>query len=89
VQQPDETRKGSEKEDVLSVSRRVAFSEAIRLAQEICEGAPVAIRASLEAATWPREDKEKEMSERVVVTEDRNEALRAFAEKRKPLIKGY
>lgn len=89
VQQPDETQEGSEKEDVLSVSRSVALNEAIRFAQEICEGAPVAIRASLEAARWAREDKENQMSARVVVTEDRNEALRAFAEKRKPLFKGY
>ena len=64
------------------------MSEAVRLAQEICEGAPVAIRASLEAVRWAREDKENQMSERVVVTEDRNEALKAFAERRKPVFKG-
>ncbi|KAI1691249.1 enoyl-CoA hydratase/isomerase domain-containing protein [Ditylenchus destructor] len=66
-----------------------ALGEAVRLAQEICEGAPVAIRASLEAARWATEDKENQMSERVVVTEDRNRALKAFAEKRKAVFKGY
>lgn len=71
------------------MARKAALNEAVRLAQEICEGAPVAIRASLEAVRWAREDKENEASARVVLTEDRNEALRAFAEKRKPVFKGY
>lgn len=74
---------------MLSLARKAALSEAVRLAQEMCEGAPVAIRASLEAARWATEDKENEMSRRVVVTEDRNEALRAFAEKRKPVFRGH
>lgn len=89
VQQPEEVPEGGEKEDVLSLARKAALDEAVRLAQEICEGAPVAIRASLEAARWATEDKENQMSERVVVTEDRNRALKAFAEKRKAVFKGY
>ncbi|EWG56028.1 hypothetical protein FVEG_14162 [Fusarium verticillioides 7600] len=89
VQQPEEVPEGGEKEDVLSLARKAALGEAVRLAQEICEGAPVAIRASLEAARWATEDKENQMSERVVVTEDRNRALKAFAEKRKAVFKGY
>jgi methylglutaconyl-CoA hydratase len=37
---------------------------------------------------YAREEMENEMYERVVGTEDRNEALVAFREKRKPVFKG-
>lgn len=73
---------------VLDVSRRLALSEAVRLAGEICEGGPVAVRAAIRAVEEPREEVENSMYERVVRTEDRDEALRAFAEKRKPAFKG-
>lgn len=73
---------------VLSLARRTALSEAVRLAQEICEGGPVAIRAALKAVQEPSEMVENDMYLRVVRTEDRDEALKAFAEKRKPVFKG-
>lgn len=73
---------------ILETARRSALSEAVRMAQEICEGGPVAIRAALEAVSWAREEKENEMYLRVVNTEDRDEALKAFQEKRKPVFKG-
>ncbi|UNI17460.1 Methylglutaconyl-CoA hydratase [Purpureocillium takamizusanense] len=73
---------------ILQVARRAALSEAVRLAQEICEGGPVAVRAALQAVAWARPEKEAEMYQRVVDTEDRNEALKAFQEKRKPVFKG-
>ncbi|KAG5975964.1 hypothetical protein E4U55_007527 [Claviceps digitariae] len=73
---------------VLELARQLALAEAVRLAHEICEGGPVAIRAALQAVAWARHEKEEEMYERVVETEDRDEALRAFAEKRKPVFKG-
>lgn len=83
-----EVPEGGEKEEVLSLAREAALRETVRLAQEICDGAPVAIRASWEAAMWAREYKENRMSERVVIMEDRNEALKAFAERRKLVFKG-
>jgi methylglutaconyl-CoA hydratase len=73
---------------VLDLARRSALSEAVRLASEICEGGPVAVRAAIRAVEEPREAVENSMYERVVRTEDRDEALRAFAEKRKPVFKG-
>ncbi|TQV92221.1 methylglutaconyl-CoA hydratase [Cordyceps javanica] len=82
---PEDERDGA---DILPAARKGALSEAVRLAQEICEGGPVAIRAALQAVAWARPDKENEMYERVVATEDRNEALKAFQEKRKPVFKG-
>ncbi|KAL7898205.1 ClpP/crotonase-like domain-containing protein [Trichoderma sp. SZMC 28014] len=82
---PEDERDGS---DILQAARKSALSEAVRLAQEICEGGPVAIRAGLQAVAWAREEKENEMYQRVVNTEDRNEALKAFQEKRKPIFKG-
>ncbi|GAB0132122.1 hypothetical protein EsDP_00000566 [Epichloe bromicola] len=79
---------GQRDADLLQMARKSALAEAVRLAQEICEGGPVAIRAALQAVAWARQDKENEMYERVVATEDRDEALRAFQEKRKPVFKG-
>lgn len=73
---------------ILGMARRLALSEAVRLASEICEGGPIAIRAAIRAVEEPREEVENAMYERVVRTEDRDEALRAFAEKRKPVFKG-
>lgn len=69
-------------------ARRAALSESVRLATEICEGGPIAIRAGLQAVSWAREEVENAMYQRVVKSEDRDEALEAFREKRKPVFKG-
>ncbi|KAI0123757.1 ClpP/crotonase-like domain-containing protein [Xylariales sp. AK1849] len=69
-------------------ARRLVLAESVRLAAEICEGGPVAVRSALQAVSWAREEVENAMYERVVKTEDRNEALDAFREKRKPVFKG-
>lgn len=73
---------------VLAIARNMALSEAVRLAGEISEGGPVAVRAALKAVAEPSEVLENNMYARVVQTEDRDEALKAFAEKRKPVFKG-
>ncbi|RBR10135.1 hypothetical protein FVER53590_04720 [Fusarium verticillioides] len=82
---PEDERDGS---DVLGEARKAALSEAVRLAQEICEGGPIGVRAALQAVAWAREEVENKMYERVINTEDRNEALKAFQEKRKPIFTG-
>lgn len=79
---------GGDGKKILETARKGALSESVRLAMEICEGGPVAVRAALEAVGWAREEKENEMYLRVVNTEDKHEALKAFAEKRKPAFKG-
>lgn len=64
------------------------LQEAVNLAVEICTGAPTAVRAALKAVGWAREEVENKCYETVVATEDRNEALTAFREKRRPVFTG-
>ena len=72
------------------VARERVLEESIRLAKEICEGGPIAIRQALRAVNgWERGQKaENEAYDVVVKTKDRDEALLAFREKRKPVFKG-
>lgn len=83
--QPEE---GEDEKATLKRAGEEVLREAVRLAGEICEGGPVAIRSALRAVGWAREEVENQMYERVVGTEDRDEALEAFREKRKPVFKG-
>ncbi|KAL5357728.1 ClpP/crotonase-like domain-containing protein [Aspergillus floccosus] len=71
-------------------AREKVLQESIKLALDICEGGPVAITQALRAVngSWRGEAAENEAYEGVMVTEDRVEALRAFAEKRKPAFRG-
>jgi methylglutaconyl-CoA hydratase len=86
---PEEGKEGDEaQKELLKRANDEVLKEAIRLAADICNGAPIAIRSALNAVTWAREEVENSMYERVVGTEDRNEALAAFKEKRKPEFKG-
>lgn len=83
-----EAGKTASDKEILSLARRLALSEAVRMAGEICEGGPIAVRAALQAVADPKEETENKMYERVVRTEDRNEALKAFGEKKKPVFRG-
>ncbi|KAI1264335.1 ClpP/crotonase [Xylariaceae sp. FL1019] len=79
---------GKTEEGLPTRARRAVLSEAVRLAMEICEGGPIAVRAGLQAVAWAREDVENNQYQRVVASKDRNEALEAFKEKRKPVFQG-
>lgn len=72
------------------VARKKVLDAAVQLARDICEGGPIAIRAAMEAVERCAEGEaaENRAYERVLVTEDRVEALKAFGEKRKPAFKG-
>ncbi|KAI9725054.1 MAG: hypothetical protein M1812_000330 [Candelaria pacifica] len=69
-------------------ARAKVLDEAFKLAREVCDGAPLAVSAALKAVKGATEDVENSCYEDVVVTEDRNEALKAFREKRKPAFQG-
>jgi methylglutaconyl-CoA hydratase len=86
---PEEGEEGEEAQKELQKrANNEVLKEAIKLAADICNGGPVAIRSALKAVSWAKEEVENRMYERVVGTEDRNEALAAFREKRKPEFKG-
>ncbi|KAL2014200.1 hypothetical protein VTN00DRAFT_1725 [Thermoascus crustaceus] len=82
---PEEEEKTKE-----GVPRNKVLQESIKLALDICEGGPVAIKQALRAVGEFRrgQEAENEAYAGVLETEDRFEALRAFAEKRKPVFKG-
>lgn len=81
---PDEIEGGE------GVARGKVFEQAVTMARDICEGGPVAIRAAMQAVNgWTLgEESENKAYEMVLPTDDRQEALRAFGEKRKPAFKG-
>jgi methylglutaconyl-CoA hydratase len=84
----EDGKEGESKDELMRRANDEALREAVRLAYEICEGGPVAVRSALKAVSYAQEEVENKMYERVVRTEDRNEALTAFGEKRKPDFKG-
>ncbi|KAF2641592.1 ClpP/crotonase [Massarina eburnea CBS 473.64] len=73
------------------VARGKVLDEAVRLAMEICEGGPIAINAALAAVEGCAfgEKAENAAYDIVLKTKDRDEALAAFREKRKPVFKGH
>ncbi|KAJ5155541.1 Methylglutaconyl-CoA hydratase [Penicillium capsulatum] len=72
------------------VAREKVLRESIKLALDISEGGPIAIKQALKAVQGAPlgEVAENRAYEGVIETEDRHEALRAFAEKRKPAFRG-
>lgn len=80
---PDEEKEpGQARTKVLNVS--------LQLARDLCEGGPIALTQAMRAVNgWQRgEEAENEAYEVVLKSEDRLEALKAFAEKRRPSFRG-
>jgi methylglutaconyl-CoA hydratase len=71
-------------------ARHKVLDTSVQLANDICEGGPIALTQAMRAVNgWQRgEAAENEAYEVILKTEDRIEALKAFAEKRKPAFKG-
>lgn len=103
VQPEDDTGEGvaanaKEREaSLLARARDDVLNAAIALSKEICEGGPVATRQLVQVLAGSRllhesdvgSAVENEGYDGVIDTHDRNEALRAFKEKRKPVFKGH
>ncbi|KAJ5674033.1 Methylglutaconyl-CoA hydratase [Penicillium macrosclerotiorum] len=72
------------------VAREKVLRASIKLALDICEGGPIALKQALLAVQGSAlgEVSENQAYEGVIETEDRYEALRAFVEKRKPAFRG-
>ncbi|KAG0647428.1 Enoyl-Hydratase domain-containing [Hyphodiscus hymeniophilus] len=84
----EDGKESESKEELLRRANDETLREAIRLGGEICGGGPIAVRSALKAVSYAQESMEIKMYGRVVGTEDRNEALAAFREKRKPEFTG-
>jgi len=65
-------------------ARREVLEEAVRVAKGICEGGPRAVGCALRAVRGGSEEVENREYEVCLGGGEREEALRAFAEKRKP-----
>jgi methylglutaconyl-CoA hydratase len=68
--------------------RERTIDAALEVAREICTGAPIAIRVAKRVVVAEDEEAENRGYLEVVSTKDRDEALRAFAEKRRPVFEG-
>ena len=69
------------------MAREKVLNSSIDLALKICEGGPIALGEVIKRAGHGA-DEENRGYEVVVKTADRDEALKAFAEKRKPQFSG-
>jgi methylglutaconyl-CoA hydratase len=78
--------KGLQEEDV--EGREKTIDAAVEVARAICTGAPLAVRVAKRVVKGADERVEARGYDEVVGTKDRDEALRAFAEKRGPIFRG-
>jgi len=77
--------KGLQGEDV--EGREKTIDAAVEVARAICTGAPLAVRVAKRVVKGADEGVEARGYDEVVGTKDRDEALRAFAEKRRPVFR--
>lgn len=77
-----------EDEIPLSHQREATLQAAVDMAMEICQGGPSAVGAALRAVKSGSEEGETREYEGILDTLDRDEALKAFVEKRKPKFTG-
>lgn len=68
--------------------RERVFEGAVGMAREICEGGPGAVGAGMRAVRGGTRESEEREYEAVLGMADRDEALRAFGEKRKAVFRG-
>lgn len=68
--------------------REGVFEGAVGMAREICEGGPGAVGAVMRAVKAGTRESEEREYEGVLGMGDRDEALRAFGEKRKAVFRG-
>lgn len=80
----------AEEQAQAGAAREKVLQESIKLAMGICEGGPIALKQAIKAVSGFQkgEEAENEAYLGVVATEDRFEALKAFAEKRMPRFTG-
>ena len=83
----EEGLEAEEKKERAKHAREAVLKVAVETAMGICEGGPKALR-SVVRACGKGEEVENEEYEKVVETWDRNEALEAFREKRRPVFRG-
>ena len=76
------------KQRVLPLARAKTSEIAVKFAKIMCEGAPLATAAAIRAVRGSSPEAENAAYNSIVGTEDRNEALTAFAEKREPVFRG-
>ncbi|KAL8817935.1 MAG: hypothetical protein Q9223_003329 [Gallowayella weberi] len=81
----EDIEKSGIKDDKL---RQRVLQGAIKMAIDICEGGPATTKSAMAIVKMGDAIAEEREYQQVLATEDRNEALRAFAGKRKPVFKG-